>query len=362
MSSVSLRGVSKSYGGSVAVRDVNLEISEGEFIVLLGPSGCGKTTTLRMIAGFVDPTAGQILLGGKDVTRLPPRKRDIGMVFQNYALFPNMNVAENIAFGLRRRGAPRETIKARVEELLDLVHLSSQADYHIDELSGGQQQRVALARALAHTPSVLLMDEPLGALDLKLREQLQEEILRIKKTLGITTILVTHDQQEAMALADRIVLMDKGEIRQAGTADNLYRRPASPFVAGFIGKRNEIPADVAGMGDQLIARASDGTILVIGLPDDHPLGGKVTINLRPEHLILSREPGEACSDHTSLSATVTGKRFLGNVVHYELTLPWGEAVLSESRDGDHAVGDSVFVSFAHSDIVMFPEDSAGRRK
>ena len=254
------------------------------------------------------------------------------------------------------RGAARDVVAARVKELLALVHLSAHAEHHVDELSGGQQQRVALARALAHTPRVLLMDEPLGALDLKLREQLQDEILRIQKTLGITTILVTHDQQEAMALADRIVLMDDGSVRQTGTADDIYCRPASPFVAGFIGKRNVIAAEIAVHGGSLLARTADGTPLGVPLPAGASQGQRMALNLRPEQLELSREPGTVDPARTSISAQIAGRRFLGNVVHYVLALPWGDTLLSESRDGAHAVGDTVHVSFAHADVVTFPDE------
>src|SRR5690606_30639065 len=240
MSDIVLRSVSKSYGSKAitAVNAVDISVAEGEFVVLLGPSGCGKTTTLRMIAGFVDPTSGQILFGGRDVTNVPPRLRNVGMVFQNYALFPNMTVADNIAFGPRQRGMGRSVIDQRVSELLQLVQLESRRDYLPQELSGGQQQRVALARALAFSPSVLLLDEPLGALDVQLRETMQDELRRIQQSLGITTVLVTHDQHEAMALADRIVIMADGVIQQIGSPKALYQQPANRFVADFLGKSN----------------------------------------------------------------------------------------------------------------------------
>ena len=221
MATVALEGVSKYYGHRPAVDEVSLEIEEGEFVVLLGPSGCGKTTTLRMIAGLVEPTRGVIRIDGSDVTALPARKRNVGMVFQDYALFPHMTVGENIAFGLRERRFDRAALELRVEELLALIRLPGFERRFPDQLSGGQQKRVALARALAYSPSVLLMDEPLGALDLKLREAMQVELRRVQRRLQITTIFVTHDQEEAMSLADRIVVMRDGRVEQIGAPEDL---------------------------------------------------------------------------------------------------------------------------------------------
>ena len=226
MSNVSLRGVTVRYSQVTALYPLDLDIAQGEFLTLLGPSGCGKTTTLRLIAGFIAPNAGKILFDGEDVSRVPPNRRQIGMVFQDYALFPHMTIAENIGFGLRERGASRGAIARRVRELLALIHLPDVADRHPSQLSGGQRQRVALARAVAHPPRVLLMDEPLGALDVKLREAMQVEIRTIQRALGITTIFVTHDQAEAMSLSDRIVVMNHGRVVQMGTARDLYERPA----------------------------------------------------------------------------------------------------------------------------------------
>ncbi|MBM3525134.1 MAG: ABC transporter ATP-binding protein, partial [Alphaproteobacteria bacterium] len=236
MADVVLENVSKSFGSVRAVDGFSLVVKEGELLTLLGPSGCGKTTTLRMVAGFFLPSAGRILIGGQDVTTLPPRKRNLGMVFQDYALFPHLTVADNIAFGLRERGAAKEQIRKRVGELLDLIRLPGVEGRYPRELSGGQQQRVALARALAYSPSVLLMDEPFGALDLKLREAMQVELHRILRELKITTIFVTHDQGEAMSLSDRIVVMLDGRAQQIGAPEELYARPATAFVAHFVGR------------------------------------------------------------------------------------------------------------------------------
>ena len=241
MSKVSLEQVTCRYGPITALHPTDLEVAEGEFLTLLGPSGCGKTTTLRIIAGFVPPTAGRVLIGDDDVTRLPPNRRSIGMVFQDYALFPHMTVAENIGFALVERRVAGPAIRARVGALLDLVHLPGTADRYPAQLSGGQQQRIALARAIAHPPRVLLMDEPLSALDLKMRQGMQTELRRIQEALGITTIFVTHDQEEAMALSDTIAVMSAGRVVQRGTAQDIYDHPATRFVAEFVGSLNPLP-------------------------------------------------------------------------------------------------------------------------
>ncbi|HEX7075543.1 MAG TPA: ABC transporter ATP-binding protein [Hyphomicrobiaceae bacterium] len=329
MASVSLRGVSKSFAGIDAVKHVTLDVAEGQFVVLLGPSGCGKTTTLRMVAGFVQPTAGHILIDGKDVVGLPPRRRNIGMVFQNYALFPNMTVAENVGFGLRERKVPRAETRARVSELLELVRLSARADAYIGELSGGQQQRVALARALAFRPQVLLMDEPLGALDLKLRESMQIELHRIQRNLGITTIMVTHDQQEAMSLADRIVIMADGEVQQTGTPEDLYRAPRSTFVADFIGKNNLLSGRVTGAtGDCCTVRIADGFEIQIIASGREAVGQPIALSVRPEQLCLNA--AEPSSRFNTVYGTVESRRFLGNLIYYSVRLPHGETLLVES--------------------------------
>jgi ABC-type Fe3+/spermidine/putrescine transport system ATPase subunit len=352
MSSVSLESISKSYGGTFVVSDVDLDVAAGEFIVLLGPSGCGKTTTLRMIAGFVDPSRGRVRIGGDDVTRTPPRRRNIGMVFQNYALFPNMTVAGNVGFGLRQRRLPRATIDRRVEEMLALVRLTEKRDDYVDQLSGGQQQRVALARALAASPRVLLMDEPLGALDLKMREALQVELMRIQRELKITTILVTHDQQEAMVLADRVVIMADGRIQQIGTPQELYRKPANAFVANFIGKNNLMTGR--------LVRAATGFRVDLGAGVSIELGaatppaasdGAIAISIRPEHLELL--PAAAPS---AITGTIEQAVFLGNVVHYFVRTPWNQILLAERSESepDLAPGSQVGVRWETQRAVMFP--------
>src|SRR3954470_5264859 len=251
MAGVVLDEVHKVYGDTVAIRSVDLQVAPGEFVTLLGPSGCGKTTCLRMVAGFVEPTAGRIMMGGQDVTRIPPYRRNTGMVFQSYALFPHRTVAANIAFGMQMRGVTRSEVEGRIKEALRLVRLETLAERYPAELSGGQKQRVALARAVGIRPEVLLLDEPLGALDLKLREELQVEIRRVQSTLGITTLFVTHDQGEALGMSDRVAVMRDGEIAQIDTPSALYERPNSEYVANFVGRTNLIEVLVTG-------RNSDG--------------------------------------------------------------------------------------------------------
>src|SRR5262245_41101749 len=235
---VVLEGIERRYGDVLALASLDLAVHEGEFLTLLGPSGCGKTTTLRIIAGFIDPTAGRVLINGRDVGRLPPNKREVGMVFQNYALLPHLTVNDNIAYGMKQRGASKTARATRVAELLDLVQLAGYEARYPAELSGGQRQRVAIARAVAHPPAILLMDEPLGALDLKLREAMQQELRAIQRKLGITTLYVTHDQTEAMVMSDRIVVMRSGRIEQIGSPADIYMRPATRFVASFVGSIN----------------------------------------------------------------------------------------------------------------------------
>ena len=326
--SVVLDNLCRTYGNAHAVQHVSLDVSEGELVVLLGPSGCGKTTTLRMVAGFVQPSSGRVLIGGKDVTFLAPRLRNIGMVFQNYALFPNMTVAGNIAFGLRQHRTPRAVAAARVDKLLDLIQLAHKRDNFIGSLSGGQQQRVALARALAVSPRVLLMDEPLGALDQNLRETMQDELRRMQRELNITTILVTHDQHEAMSLADRIVVMDQGRVQQIGTPEQLYQRPANRFVAEFVGRNNLLNGTVAEVGtvDCTIALADGGAVRA-RTAAVRP-GDRVSLIIRPECLrILAEGQVSECQ----LQGRLTDRRFLGNLVHYMVRLATGQNLLVETH-------------------------------
>jgi iron(III) transport system ATP-binding protein len=304
----------KRFGPVTAVRDVTLEIAEGEFVCFLGPSGCGKTTLLRMIAGLETPDAGELLLRGADLTRVPARLRNFGMVFQSYSLFPNMTAARNVAYGLECRRWRREAMERRVREMLVLVHLGDQAGKYPHQLSGGQQQRVALARALAPEPQVLLLDEPLSALDAKVRESLRGEVRDLHRTLGITTVMVTHDQEEAMEMADRIVVMNAGVIEQVGTATDLYHRPTSRFVAEFIGRMNVLR----------LAPGADGLPRLGQVPlrvaHAGPDGARL-VGVRPEDVELA---GGGEGDNR-VTGTVRKAVFLGNVTH--LTLDLGDQSL-----------------------------------
>lgn len=314
MSVVSLEQVGKRFGKQIAVRDFNLSVHDGEFVSFLGGSGCGKTTTLRMVAGFEHPDQGRIMINGQDMAGITPNRRQIGMVFQNYALFPNMNVAQNIAFGLKVAGLPRAQRSDRVAEMLSLIHMADFAQRYPWQLSGGQQQRVALARALATRPKVLLLDEPLSALDAKIRSRLGHEIRSIQQSLGITTIYVTHDQEEALALSDRIVVMHEGGIEQVASPFEIYNRPASPFVASFIGTLNLL--------DATVIQAAEGRLEVAGQEvrcsthADLPAGRLVGLALRPEMLSLS--PGDAAANQ--LQGSLQTVNFLGSVVRLTVKL------------------------------------------
>ncbi|TML21362.1 MAG: ABC transporter ATP-binding protein [Actinobacteria bacterium] len=282
---VRLEEVVKRFDGTVAVDGISLEIPRGSFFALLGPSGCGKTTTLRMIGGFEEPTAGRIFLGDRDVVGLPPYKRDVNTVFQSYALFPHMSIADNVGFGLERRGVKKDQLKGRVSEMLELVGLAGFERRKPRQLSGGQQQRVALGRALVNQPRVLLLDEPLGALDLKLRKQMQLELKRIQHEVGITFIHVTHDQEEAMTMADTIAVMSQGHIEQLGPPEELYERPATRFVAGFLGASNLLPGVVEGSDG---IRLGDGTLVRAQVDGK---SGPVAAGVRPEKISIGRGGG-----------------------------------------------------------------------
>ncbi|NUK13158.1 ABC transporter ATP-binding protein, partial [Streptomyces lunaelactis] len=280
---VQLDGISKSYGDSYAVHDLTLDIAPGEFFSLLGPSGCGKTTSLRMIGGFTDPTDGVILLGGEDVTGLPPNKRNVNTVFQSYALFDHLSVADNVAFGLKRKGVARAEIRERVATMLDQVQLGNLAERKPHTLSGGQRQRVALARALVNRPQVLLLDEPLAALDLKLRRQMQVELKQIQREVGITFVFVTHDQDEALTMSDRMAVMNDGHVEQCGTPEDVYERPASSFVASFMGTSNLV-AGTYRAGEVVM---DQGPALPVGPRTGITDGSRVSLAIRPEKIWLT---------------------------------------------------------------------------
>jgi len=349
---VLLDRVTKRFDDIVAVDELTLEVPRGRFFALLGPSGCGKTTTLRMIGGFEEPTGGTIYLGDKDVTGLPPYKRDVNTVFQSYALFPHLNVFENVAFGLRRRGVKSGEVRTRVSEILDLVQLSGFERRKPRQVSGGQQQRVALARALVNHPRVLLLDEPLGALDLKLRKEMQLFIKGLQQEVGITFIHVTHDQEEAMTMADSIAVMSDGHIEQLGSPDDLYERPATPFVARFLGVSNLLEGVSQGDGS---VRLDDGS--VIRAPAAEGRQGPVAVGIRPEKIRIGR------TDENALTGEVTERAYIGVSTQYIVSTPHGAiTVYVQNSEAGAAVlhpGDQATVSW--SPASTFVVDSEKER-
>ncbi len=322
---VRLERVTKVFGDTVAVDDVTLDIVGGEFFSLLGPSGCGKTTTLRVIGGFEEPTRGTVYLGEQDVTDLPPYKRNVNTVFQSYALFPHLDVFENVAFGLRRRKVPKDEVRRRVREALELVDLAGLERRRPSQLSGGQQQRVALARALVNRPKVLLLDEPLGALDLKLRKQMQLELKRIQHEVGITFIYVTHDQEEAMTMSDRLAVMRHGRILQVGAPQEVYEDPASEFVAGFLGASNLLPGVVKERSPEAVLVALAGGDVVRVPPARFPdgAGGTVKVGVRPEKLVIEAEPTEAPAGANSVTGTLRMATYIGVSHQFRVEGPGG---------------------------------------
>ena len=332
MSGVKINNVVKRFGDFTALHELNLEIQQGEFLSLLGPSGCGKTTTLRLIAGFIQPTQGAIYLGEEDVTRVAPQHREIGMVFQDYALFPHMTISENIGFGLRERGYPKEQIEARVRDLLELIRLTDVGDRYPAEVSGGQQQRIAVARAVAYPPKVLLMDEPLGALDLKLRETMQIELRRIQQELKITTVYVTHDQTEAMNMSDRIVVMNTGLIEQIGTAEEIYNAPRTRFVADFVGQINLLEGEITGEQGEFFSARTLGTSVRVP-KSGQAASGRVSIAIRPEHLQLV--DGAAGGEELNvIDGTLSGRTFAGNLTRLFIDVGSDTPVVVEARPQD----------------------------
>src|SRR5215213_562630 len=331
MAFLELTDIQKRYPGapSAAVQDFNLAIEKGEFVSFLGPSGCGKTTTLRMIAGFENPTSGTITIDGRDVTRVPPNRRNVGMVLQSYALFPNMSVADNIGFGLKVRKRPADQIAKRVVELLEIVNLPDKGARYPYQLSGGQQQRVALARALAFEPQVLLLDEPLSALDAKIRVALRHEIRSIQRQLGITTVYVTHDQEEALSLSDRVVVMSDGRMEQVGTPFEIYNFPATAFVASFVGTLNQLRATIVDAGRGEVTVSGQPVMLAKGLKGAK--GQEVRLAIRPEMGSLSERPYE-CS---RLSGKVMDVSFLGSIVRIRVALEEG----SHGANGSNGASD-----------------------
>jgi putative spermidine/putrescine transport system ATP-binding protein len=359
MSFLRLEGVQKRFAGGVtAVHDFDLIAARGEFVSFLGPSGCGKTTTLRMIAGFEQPTAGSIFIDDRDVTRVPPNQRNVGMVFQSYALFPNMTVADNVAFGLKMRKRPSDAIKRRVTELLELIHLPDKADRYPYQLSGGQQQRVALARALAFEPIILLLDEPLSALDAKIRVALRHEIRDIQRQLGITTVYVTHDQEEALELSDRIVVMSEGRVEQIGTPFEIYNFPATDFVASFVGTLNTVPAKVVDPARRRLTLA--GTEVGTSSSIEGSAGDRVTVAIRPEMVSLDGVGGDDTSGNR-VQATVLDVAFLGAVVRVRTTLSDGSIVSVDTFNNPNlavpASGASIALRFPNEAVLVLGREA-----
>ena len=354
MSYVELEGVTKRYGETLALDVEHLGIEKGEFFALVGPSGSGKTTLLRLIAGFTEPTSGSIRIGGRTVQDLPPYKRDIGMVFQNYALFPHMSVYENVAFGLKVRHLASAETESRVKELLGLVRLPGMERRRPQQLSGGQQQRVALARALVTRPRLLLLDEPLGALDKKLRTAMQVELRQIQREVGITTVFVTHDQEEALTLSDRIAVINEGKVVQLGRPAEVYDRPATRFVADFLGQSNLLPGKVASHEAGRM-RVSTPTGLQIVARSDRPVasGAQVTVAVRPEKIRLSTERPTRSN---VFEAEVVHIVYLGTSVTYHLKLSEGTAMIAfdrnEGSSGTYEVGTSVFAAWDEENSLV----------
>ncbi len=354
--SVELVNVTKKYGDMIAVDSMNLSVHPGEFLSLLGPSGCGKTTTLRMLAGFEQPDSGHIRINGLEVQNVPPYKREVNTVFQHYALFPHMTVAENVAYGLKQSGTPKSEVAARVAEALDMVQMSKLAERHPRQMSGGQQQRVAVARALVNRPSVLLLDEPLGALDRKLREEMQIELKLLQSRLGITFVFVTHDQEEAMSMSDRIAIMLDGHIEQLGDPETVYEHPSSAFVAGFIGRNNFW----TGVATEDGAIADDGTVFIASRPEEDVPNGEDTLSaVRPECMVLTS--GRPAQVHNVVQARVSGISHFGDVLQYVVTAGDRDLIVMAPRTSTNrpALGDSVWCSWAPEEVYLFSARQAG---
>jgi spermidine/putrescine ABC transporter ATP-binding subunit len=357
---VAIERVTKHYDSVVAVNAVTLDVQPGEFLALLGPSGCGKTTLLRLIAGFLSPDAGTIAIGGRRVDGVPPYDRNLGMVFQSYGLFPHMTVADNIGFGLKMRGVPKRETAQRVARALDLVRLPGYGGRYPKQLSGGQQQRIALARAIVYEPDVLLLDEPLGALDKKLREQMQIELKALQRTLGVTTIFVTHDQEEALTMSDRIAVMNLGRIEQLGTPSDVYERPASTFVSDFIGLSNLLHCRVMRNGTAPLLETEHGLRVAPPPGVELPAGASVTIAIRPEKLVL--EPGAvAGEDGRAANGVVSEAVYVGSATHYYVALTSGDRLVVSSQNASRAAdadgaafarGSRVKVAWEPRDVVV----------
>lgn len=349
---VKLDNVVKSFDGNAVVKNINMDIKKGEFLTLLGPSGCGKTTTLRMIAGFEQPTDGDVLIDGKKVSGVPPHKRDVNTVFQSYALFPHMNVYDNVAFGLKMKKVGKADMKRRVMEALKLVQLQDFVERKPDQLSGGQKQRVAIARALVNSPKVLLLDEPLGALDLKLRRQMQVELKHLQQQLGITFIYVTHDQEEALTMSDRIAVMNNGIIEQLGTPDEIYERPASRFVADFIGETNLFEGTVVELNESHAFLDFSGHKIPFVQKEPLSLNNKVAMAIRPERVRIHHASNEGSFN---IPGKIVEHIYVGSIIKTVVSLPGeNQVTVNEVPEVAHsfAVGQDVFVNWEPDKAVV----------
>lgn len=354
MSYLSLNNIRKTFGETVALSDVNLQVEEGELVCLLGPSGCGKTTLLRIIAGFLEATDGELLLSGESIGHLPPHKRDFGMVFQSLALFPHMSVADNIAYGMKVKKIDKAKRKARVAELLEMVQLPHVANRPVSALSGGQQQRVAIARALAIPPKVFLLDEPLSALDAQIRENMQIELRQLQQNLGVTTIIVTHDQHEAMMLADKLVILKDGIVQQAGAPSEIYQRPSNPFVAQFLGAANDLPV--------IVQNGSHVTICgqTLAITTEHAANTELTLTVRSEDIQINIDDSAASStgSHT-LKGNASFVRDLGAKTELLVQID-DQTIRCHGADSTYRSvkeGDTVHISFANDKFLLFPKEN-----
>ncbi len=343
---LSLRGLTRTYGSFTAVDNLTLDVPKGELVAFLGPSGCGKTTSLRMIAGLVPSSAGHIVVNGQDITDVPPYRRDMGLVFQSYALFPHMDVAKNVAFGLEMRKVPKAEVEARVRAAIAMVHLTGKEKHRPAQMSGGQQQRVALARALVVQPSILLLDEPLSNLDAKLRDEMRNEIRDIQKRLGITAIFVTHDQMEALTICDKVVVMNNGRLEQMGTPLEIYEHPKTAFVAGFVGRINRLPGIASG-------GVADAASVRVAAPG---FNGAVEVMVRPHRIGLSTASVPAGSDLHQMSGTVARATFAGDILEYEVDV--GDVLMkteAATRGGEvvHPPGTPVTLSWRPQDTFVY---------
>lgn len=356
MTLLEVNNLQKEFGSLVAVDDVSFDVDDGEFVTILGPSGSGKSTILRMIAGFEEPTDGEIVLDGIDMTDDPPFKRDVNMMFQDLALFPHLSVAENIGYGLKQQGVPEEERKRRVEDILDVVRLSEYGDRSPEELSGGEQQRVALARAIVNEPELMLFDEPLGSLDRKLRQHMQFELQRIQAETGITSLYVTHDQEIAMAISDRLILLNEGQTEQSGTVEDLYDRPESRFVADFIGDVNTVDATVAETKNGTVTLGLDGTSSSIDLHERSihseaalTNGASVNVCIRPHQIQVLGD-----DDSNTIPGTVSNRIYKGEDVTY-LIDAGSSSYKATVDDGEFDIGDDVYFRWESGDTYVFPK-------